>query len=198
VGARLPILESVNSMTLFTALLGYHAWVLRSDERRSLTWLGKRRSQYPVLVLLPEEEDFAHTIVSALERHVPGLPVALHSISQGTPDENLSAAKAVILPAELAARPSEALRLWLQGFEGPRLVVPTNTNGWHWISGSGRPLPELAHQTAQAVRNLAEGETNLPARQSSSWLTLVYILAALFTIELLGAIGWLAVTIAAR
>jgi hypothetical protein len=108
------------------------------------------------LILAPEDESFADQLVKALHQHAPELPVAVHPFNQGVPDEQLSAACAVILPAELLAKPTEALRLWLQGFDGPRLVIPTATPGWEWILGSAKSLSTLARQAAQAVRQLAE------------------------------------------
>jgi len=83
--------------------------------------------------------------------------VAVHPISQGAPDESLSAARIVILPAELVARPGEALRLWLQGFQGYRLVLPTPTKEWIWLGSGSHSLSSLARQAARATRQLAEG-----------------------------------------
>jgi hypothetical protein len=80
-------------------------------------------------------EDFTGSLVNALQRQAPAMPVAVHSTSLGAPDETLSTACAVILPAELLVKPPEAIRLWLQAFSGPRLVVPTPAKGWYWIFG---------------------------------------------------------------
>ena len=107
------------------------------------------------------------------------MPVAVHAYTLGAPDESLSAARAVILPAELAARPSEALRLWLQGSDGTRLVVPTPAPGWHWVVGSGRPLPSLAKQAARMARHLAEGESLSAPRETTAWTVVLYILGGL-------------------
>jgi hypothetical protein len=133
--------------------------------------------------------------VAALERTASGLPVAIHRYNQGAPDETLSAARVVILPSELVSRPSEAIRLWLQGFTGLRLVLPTPAKDWYWILGSGRTLPVLARQTASIVRRLAEGEELPQPRDSSPWLTLVYVLAGLFALQVLLALAGLAISL---
>jgi hypothetical protein len=150
-------LEQLKTMLVFAGLLAYHAWVLRQDNRLIERLLARRRAQFPVLVLAPSQEGFAETLVAALEREAPGVPVAVHPIDQGAPDETFSAAKAVILPAELLARPAEALRLWLQAFDGKRLVVPTPVGDWHWVYAGAQSLPSLARRAARQVRELADG-----------------------------------------
>jgi hypothetical protein len=123
-------------------------------------------------------------MLSALQGAATGLPVAVHPFSQGVPDETLSAARAVILPAELITRPPEAVRLWLQGFGGHRLVVPTPAREWLWVSSSGHSLEFLARQAAATVLRLAEGEDLPPARESRFWMPVIYVLAALFVLQL--------------
>jgi hypothetical protein len=151
-------LTTLKTLLVFASLLAYHGWVLRSDNRRTERALARRRAQFPVLVLAPSQEGFAESLVAALEREAPGVPVAVHPIDQGAPDETFSAAKAVILPAELLARPPEALRLWLQSFDGKRLVVPTPAGEWLWVYGGVRSMPSLARRAARHVRELADGD----------------------------------------
>jgi len=195
---RLEILQLLDPLALFSILLAYHWQVLRSDDHIAADELEKRHSQFAVLVLVPEEGEFATSMVQALERQVTGLPIAIHPIPQGTPDETLSAAKAVILPAELLAKPSEALRLWLQGFQGTRLVVPTPAENWHWVFGSGRSLASVAQETAEIVHRLAEKEEMPLTGHSAPWMTAVYIMAGLFAFELVLALGWLLIRITSR
>ena len=196
---------------LFGLLAAYHWQALRADGRMAERSLAKRHAQFPVLVLAPGESpeaevatsltdesginggfttppDFAAQIVNALQRQAPALPVAIHPISQGAPDETLSTARAVILPAELIAKPPEAIRLWLQSFPGPHLVLPTPARGWRWVAAGSQSLPAQARQAAQIVRQLAEGETPSPPRENSPLLVLVYVLAGLFVLELILAV----------
>ena len=150
-------LPELKNFLLFALFLAYHWRVLRRDARLAERSLAKRRALYPVLVLIPDEGDFGERIVTALEHQVPGIPVAVHSISSGAPDESLSAAKAVILQFELLAKPPEALRLWLQSFPGERLVVLSPVENWHWVSSSRRNSRDPAQQAARAVLDLVEG-----------------------------------------
>jgi hypothetical protein len=183
--AGLSDAQVFKTVLLFAAYLAYHGWVLRSDGRLAESSLARRHAAFPVLVLAPDTGDFADQLVSALQRQVPDLPVAVHPYSLGVPDDTLAAARAVILPAELAVRPAEGLRVWLQGFAGVHLVVPTPVKDWHWINASGMDLPGLAQQTARLVRGLAEGEQAPELKASASWMIVVYILAGLFVLELL-------------
>ena len=154
----LTALQLLTTLLLFALLLAYHGWELRRDNRQIERLLSRRRAQYPVLVLAPEDAEFAERLVVALEREAPGLPVAVHPIEQGAPDETFSAAKAVILPGELLTKPPEALRLWLQAFDGLRLILPTRAEGWVWLSAGGQSLTAQARRAARLIRRLAEGE----------------------------------------
>jgi hypothetical protein len=173
-------------VVLFVLLALYHWQVLRHDNRLAERSLARRHAQFPVLILSPDEGEFARLVMDVLEREVKELPVAVHPYSKGAPDETLSAARAVLLPAELLYRPSEAMRLWLQGFDGPRLVLPIPTQGWQWVASSAGDLTTQARRAARMVRLLAEGEAVSQPRQASSWMILVYILAGLAALEIIG------------
>lgn len=194
----LDILQQIKTLALFVVLLAYHWAALRLDSRLAERSLSRRYAQFPVLVLAPDDGDYRDALVKALQDQVPGLPVAVHLASQGAPGPELSAARAVILPAELLNRPSEALRLWLHAYTGERLILTTSSKGWYWLPGSHRGLAALARQTAQMVRSLAEGQEISQGRENSAFMLLVYILAGLFVLQLLlGGIS-LAISIFSR
>jgi hypothetical protein len=172
-------------LVLFAVFLVYHLLVLSADNRKAAQALAERHSTFPVLVLANELGDFSEEILEALQRETPTLPVAVHLVDQGIPDETLSAARAVILPAALSTHPTEAIRIWLKEFPGTRLVVPTPAERWLWVFGSGRTLASLASQTARLVRHLAEGEEPPKVRDSSGGILLLYILGGLIGIPLL-------------
>ncbi len=97
--------------------------------------------------------------MAALEQEAPGLPVAVHPIEQGAPDETFSAARAVILPADLLTTPGEALRLWLRAFDGKRIVLTGPGGDWLWVPAARGGLPASARRAARLARRLAEGES---------------------------------------
>ena len=184
----LQSLLQLRLLLVFAILLAYHWRVLRADGRMAERTLARLHAAFPVLILAPDEGNFAEPILQALQRLAPEMPVAVHTYSQGAPDESLSAARAAILPAGLLAHPPEAMRLWLQSYSGARLVVPTATDGWHWVSGSGRSPSSLARQVAQAARYLAEDEAIPTPRETSPILILAYVLVGLFALQILIAL----------
>lgn len=180
----IEVLQLGASFTLFLLLLTYHWRTLRGDIRLAEKTLTKQHAQFPVLILAPEDDELILNLVEALKRQAAAMPVSIHRFSQGVPDETLSAAKAVVIPGELVAKPPEGLRLWLQSFSGAHLVLPTPAKSWHWVFGSGQPIPAIANQTARMLRQLAEGETITTAHTTSSWMIVVYVLAFLFTLQI--------------
>jgi uncharacterized membrane protein YidH (DUF202 family) len=170
------VLELVSLLILFSLVIWYHALILRSDGRLSAQIQAKLQAEFPVLVLVSEFGDFSEMMVAALSKEAPTMPVAVHNIEAGVPDEDLSDARAVILPANIAANPGEAIRLWLQNFSGVRFVIPTPVQGWVWVSGNGGKIQSLVRQTAEMVRKLAEGEQPEQSRLISPWLIFGYIM----------------------
>jgi hypothetical protein len=180
--ASLVLLEM---LIIFAGLLAYHWVTLRADGRRAEQSLAARHEAFPVLVLTTAIGEFSNAILAALQREMPSLPAVVHVVDSGVPDETLSAAEVVIVPGELAANPPEAIRLWLQGFAGTKLVVPTPAKGWLWTFGTGKPITNLVEQAAKMVRHLAEGEDISAARETSPWMVVLYIVAALVGVPLL-------------
>jgi len=154
----LQTLQVLLTLLLFTALLVYHGLALRQDGQMLERALARRLALYPVLLLAPESPEFVDALVGAIEREAPGLPVAVQPISQGAPDETMSAAKVVVLPGELLAKPPEALRLWLQGYSGQRVVLPTPADGLFWVTAGNQSISAQARRTARLLRRLAGGE----------------------------------------
>lgn len=177
------VVQHLKNIVLLALFGLYHYLVLRKDNQLAARSLAKRHAQFPVLVLTPEDGEFGGGMVAALEHEAPSIPVAVHSITEGAPDETFSAARAVIVPAEVITKPSEALRVWLQGYNGDRLAVPTPVAGWHWVAGSGRSFSALARQAARTVRYLAEGEQPPTWRDTSAWLIILAVFGVLFALE---------------
>ncbi len=175
-------LQQLKTVALF-ALLGVYHWnVMRQDGEVAERAMRRRQAQFPVLVLAPDEGPFADMLVTALAQETPEAPVAVHPYSHGAPDETLSAAKVVLLPGELLVRPSEALRLWLQGYPGQRVVLPTTVEGWQWAIETppgDEALRLQARQAARQVRRLVEGERQPETLLSGPWRTVVIVAAVI-------------------
>ncbi len=185
-------LDLISILVLFFLAIWYHGQILRSDGRLFTKSQEERYADFPVLVLVSELGAFSKMLIATFQKEAATMPVAVHVVEQGAPDETLSDAKAVILPASIATSPGEAIRLWLQDFSGVRFVVPTPVQGWVWVPGNGGPLQSLVRQTAEMVRKLAEGEDISKARPSPPWIIFGYILGGIFgLIVILLAISFL-------
>lgn len=182
-------LELASLLILFTIALAYHGQVLRSDERIWSQTQEKYHAEFPILVLVSEIGEFSEMVVAALLKEAPAMPVAVLVVAQGPPDEDLSNARAVILPASIATESGEAIRLWLKNFSGSRFVLPDSVQGWMWVTGDGGSLNKLAQETAVMVRKLAEGQEITKRQSSSPWAVFGYIMGGLFGLLLLVIAG---------
>ncbi|MEA3351809.1 MAG: DUF5671 domain-containing protein [Chloroflexota bacterium] len=177
-------LALTETLIMFALLLAYHWNAIRSDNRLAEHSLAARHAEFPVLILAPEIGTFTESIINALKKETESLPVVVHQIENGAPDKSLSDAKAVIIPSELSTSPPEAIRLWLQDFDGERVVIPTPVENWHWVFASGRELSACARQAAKMIRHLAEGEDISQSQGTSTWQIVLYILAGMIGLPL--------------
>ena len=184
-GTSTELAQTFKTLVLFIGLTAYYWQVLRLDNRRAGQTLAAKHSLFPVLVLEPGDGSFSEAMVAALREASPEIPVAVHGAVMGAPPPELENASAVILPAGLAAGAAEALRLWLQNFKGPRLVVPLAAAGWLWVDAPAQPARKFGDQVAALVRRLAEGQEALVERRTSPWVIVGAILGGLLVIQIL-------------
>jgi hypothetical protein len=173
------------SLVIDGMLLIYHWRALREDGRLAQQTVSDLHAAFPTLVLLEEGSAFGDLLVQNLQRMAPRLPVALHMVERGAPDETMLGAKAVLLPLTLALKPPESLQLWLAEYQGRRILVPLPAENWYWLGQSEKQLPDLARETAQAIRQIAEGEAVRQAPPGGPWAIAGYILGGIFGLILL-------------
>ncbi len=173
------------TLLLIATWLIYHLLVLQRDGRQLHKELEERHAGFPVLAMLPQQDSYAQALRESFQRHLPNLPVTFHFLADGALPEDSHEAKAVILPAGLASQPSEALRVWLEAFEGRRIIVPLSQTDWIWLGTASKPARQLAKETVLTIRQLAEDETFQPNVQTNPWIIAGYILAGLFGVEIL-------------
>jgi hypothetical protein len=176
--------QRLQSLLLVLLWLGYHFSALRQDGRRAQHTLTERHTTFGVVVFDDETGSFVAELLPALERQAPRLPVAVVRLGSDPLEANLDTASAVVIPARLLAEPPEALRLWLSQNRSQRVVVPLPEPGWVWLGAARRSPRELAKETAQAVRQLAEGQPVKPPAPTSAWVITGYVLASLFALEI--------------
>ena len=193
-------LNDVEVLFLFVGLGVYHGMMLGRDGRKASEALAEKHAAFPVLVFEPGDDSFGQTMLAALHKQAPHLPVVTQPVDQPVAQD--VAPRAVLLPADLAMDPPEALRKWLVEYQGSRLAVLrpmperelTGSRVW-FFTGGVRPLPAAATQAAQTVRQLAEGQGVRQQTGASGWMVVVYIIAALFGLELLGGLVALGISL---
>ena len=179
------VLKDLEYLFLFVGLGIYHGLMLGKDGRLAAQALAEKHAAFPVLVFDPGDGSFGNTVLAALHRQAPRLPVVIQSASQ--PVAENAAPKAILVPGDLALNPPVSLRKWLGEYTGSRLVIPQSAQGWFWAGGL-RPLPAAATQAAQTTRQLAEGQEVHQQAGASGWMIVVYIVAGLFGLEILGVL----------
>ncbi|PKN90632.1 MAG: hypothetical protein CVU44_23050 [Chloroflexi bacterium HGW-Chloroflexi-6] len=172
-------LNALQVLLLFAGLLIYHIATLRKDGSRATDSLSARYRDFAVLVFEHEESGFGRRLTEALSRQASALPVAVQAVEQPIPD-GAESARVVALPADLALNPPEALRLWLNAYQGQRVVAPSASSGWWW-AGSVSAHPEI--QAAQIIRQLADGETPRQSAGLPAWTVVAYVFAILFALQ---------------
>lgn len=173
------------ALLLALVWLFYHFKTLRTDGALALRSLGERHAAFPVLILQEQDEGFTTELVQALQRTAPRIPIVVQRAAAGAPADDLLHSKAVVLPGAQAVRPEEALRSWLSEFTGERVLVPLPAEGLVWLGAPSRDARELAQETAQALRQLAEGQEVTPPRGTNPWAVTGAVLGGIFAIILI-------------
>jgi hypothetical protein len=182
----LLVLKDFETLFLFFGLGVYHGLTLARDGRLASQALAEKHAVYPVLIFDPGDDAFGQTLLAALHKQTPRLPVVVQPADR--PVAKDAAPRAVLLPSDLALAPPESLAKWLNRYKGSRIVVPRLAGEWIYAGGI-RPLPSAAAQAAQTVRQLAEGqEVRRLQPGNSAWTIVAYVVAGLFGLELLGAL----------
>ncbi|GAB4397053.1 MAG: hypothetical protein OHK0052_18940 [Anaerolineales bacterium] len=184
-GSLLQSADAAKMLILFGGLLGYHLWVLRADAQQTAVVLAEKQAAFPILVIANRDATWLVALLEALQRAAPGVPVATHWSEDGAPVGEIAAARAVLLPVGLATRPSEALRVWLNNFNGTRLLLPLEDEHWFTVGSRAANQRALFQQAARLIADLAEGEPLLAKREFTAWSIVGYVLAVLVAIPLL-------------
>jgi hypothetical protein len=174
------VLNLLQVLALFVAFLVYHFTALRRDGGQAASALLTRYEKFPVLVFEQDGSGFAAAITAAVQKMVPGVPVAAQAVEQGIP-EAADAAQVVVLSSALALDPPEALRLWLKEYQGRKIIVPEAGQGWVWPGGVPR---NGVAQAAHIIRQAAEGQEIRQTTGSSAWQTVAYVFAILFSVQI--------------
>ena len=130
-------------------------------------------------------DSFTAELTQNLARFAPGLPVTLAQ-SGALPQADLfQAARVLVLPVGLATQMPDDLSLRLQGYAGQRLLVPLSAAGWVWLGGAARSEPDLARETAQALRQLSEGQEVRSSPSLNPWQVVLVVFGGVLLVQIL-------------
>jgi hypothetical protein len=178
------ILEHGALLILFAVFSLYHWRCLQSDGQRVSKALAEKYASFPVVVFETGEGQFAEGILNALKAIAPSMPAVVQPV--GDPfDENLDSAAVAVIPSNLLIHPPEAVRVWLEGFTGSRLVIPLEEKDWLWAGLTDLSLQDLARQAAKMITQFAEDRDTRQRRMHSPLTIIGYVLGALVGIALL-------------
>jgi Domain of unknown function (DUF5671) len=165
------ILNDLQLLVLFAVVLIYHLIVLRRDGVFTSDALSAKQSAFPILIF-DAADGFAELVKAALSKAAPNVPVTIASeMPQGK-------FNAVVLSGVNAVNAAE----WIRSFDGSRIIVPNEAQGFVWVGGVDKSAIEDA---AQIVRQLAEGQEIRNHREISAWRFIIYAAAALFGLQFL-------------
>jgi hypothetical protein len=91
----------------------------------------------------------------------------------------------LVIPATLTANPPEYLREYLQDYPGNVLVLPERKDNWYWLNTSEIPQNKLVREAVTTIQQFSENQTPRTASSGNPWMIAVYILAGLFTLEVI-------------
>ena len=165
------ILNDLQLLFLFMVVLIYHLIVLRRDGVFTSDALAAKHSAFPILIF-DSGDGFAELVKAALSKIAPNVPV---TITSEKPEGKFNA---VVLSGSKAVNAPE----WIRSFDGSRIIVPNEAQGFVWAGGVDKSAIEDA---AQVVRQLAEGQEIRKQRENSVWRFVIYAAAALFGLQIL-------------
>lgn len=172
----------------------YHGMILRQDGQILESEKAARRAEFHVAVVDADNGQFGRALLDTLQRELPGLsliPIGLTSAagtamnagaSDKTPVSRLAAATLIVgpwtmqLPGSGSGAVTADFAAAVQSSPARRLLVPTRGESWDWIGVQESDPAKLAKQTANAIRQVIEGEE---LRSGSSLHPAVIIVLAL-------------------
>jgi hypothetical protein len=165
---------------LFVIFLIYHLRILRTDGKESYGEARKETTSFSVLILQNGASSLFNEIIKVVQQESAQISAMLtdpEQLPQEKPD-------LLVIPASLTANPPSSLREYLNDFSGKVLVLPERRENWHWLNTLQPAQNKLVQDAVKAIEQFSENQTPQTAI-TSPWLVVVYILAGLFTLEVL-------------
>ncbi|MBK9924632.1 MAG: hypothetical protein IPP66_04995 [Anaerolineales bacterium] len=163
------LLNLIQVLFLFVVVLIYHWNVLRADGTSTANTLAEKQSAFSVLIV-----DSGNGIVDAIKAALikSGAKV---QVTVTTPDKQPEGTFSAMIVSGAVTVDAPA---WIRSFSGNRIIVQNEAQNLVWA--------EDAAQAAESAQRMAEGqEVQIKKQTRSGWVIVVYVFAALFTLQLL-------------
>ena len=166
---------------LITVWLIYHLRVLQSDGRKTQQALIKQHEAFKTTVLTDSEADLStQQLVALLQKKLPDIPVNLQ-VRKDNPNWSIADdTRALIIPASMLI--SESIS---QQFKGKIVVLPDPSETYTWVGVPAKNQEEIHQDAVRVIRQLAEGEEARSSGPVNAWITIGYILGAIFALQIL-------------
>jgi Domain of unknown function (DUF5671) len=165
------ILNDLQLLFLFAIVLIYHLVVLRRDGKFTSDALAEKQNAFPVFIF-DSGSGFSQSMKAVLAKIASNVPATIAS------EKPQGKFNAIVLSGSGAVNAPE----WIRSFDGNRIIVPDEAQGFVWVGGVGKSAFDEA---AQIIRQLAEGQQIRKSRGNSAWRTVIYVAAALFGLQFL-------------
>jgi hypothetical protein len=173
------LLDRLQWLALFVVVLVYHFTSLRRDGAESARAVLEKREAFKTYVFEEAGSGFGEAVRSAMAKQAEGVSVSVIATGTDLPADAASA-KAIILPSGLMSRLPEPWQRFLNSFGGQVIVVPLPQANWLWLNNDRKPMEQAAH----ALRQISDGQ-EVKFGGTSAFMVMVYIFAAIFSLELL-------------
>jgi hypothetical protein len=166
---------------LITVWLIYHLRVLRSDGRKTQQALIQQHAAFKTTVLTDNETDpTANQLVAMLNKKLPDIPVTLQ-VWQNDPNWKIAEDTCtLIIPASMLKNETIS-----EQFKGKIVVLPDPSESYTWVGVPAKNQDEILQDAVRVIRQLAEGEEARSSGPVNAWITVGYILGAIFALQIL-------------
>ena len=166
---------------LITVWLIYHLRVLQSDGRKTQQALIKQHAAFKTTLLTDSETDpNANQLVALLNKKLPDIPVTMQILQNKTDWSFAEDTRALIIPASMLKNETIS-----QQFKGKIVVLPDPSETYTWVGVPAKNQDEIHQDAVRVIRQLAEGEQARSSGPVNAWITVGYILGAIFALQIL-------------
>jgi hypothetical protein len=180
----MDFLHDSKTLSIIIVWLVYHFLALRGDGKAAQVALSNQHANFPVAILADGKTLNSEAIIENLKNSAPNIPVTTLSL-ENLAVLDLTAFKALVFSGNLLTQKPELIQSKLESFQGKRLVISESEENWLWQGLIKRNPLDSAKETARLIRLMAENQQINTAAAGNTVITIAYVLAGLFGIQIL-------------